>query len=858
MARERISIPIQGINRSESDATVRDGSCEDLYNLRYRSGVFESVCRPQIIHSIGNANGFTVVYRLEPMPSDEYLAEKDGALWHIRISEGQIIGIGQLMLFPSGSTAIRYARFGNVLYVNYVNSDQPQEETYQYKSGGFRRFDMNAIGYPDIRITCESKKIPGTIINFGSSSYDVGVKYAYVESHTDSTKDVVEYYDNVHVESLNKEGYTTGGCYVFAAYRLFDGSVIKPGPIHFLSAGGDSKYLFKHITEFRGEGANGTVLKCDFYGPLSGFKATVEVKIPQEVLDNEMIESVMLFSSRNMPLHDLIGIYEKFGSTEFPSEVVAGGGRDVIGIYRCGIGCVANDELDESLGPMYELEEIKFRQGIYSVELTYSEHFQHIESQLLYEANYSPHSTVSRHKYDYNDRLHIFDLYTSLFGGFDLLDRKSHAETQLSVYHPNTVTFVIDVVLNVESEQYRIRKKIDGGYWTLTDNRTAEPMDCIQTNSVICYPDARAVKIEVWGMMNEQVVFAQTYSLQQSSANNFSTFRAKQQVFPLTTYSVSIPSDVPSYVVIDTKNKLQVSHPSNPFVYAPANIYTIGSQGETIREVISTAERMTEAAYGYQPLLVFTDRAVYALESGEGEVLYARNIPILSRAIYEGTNAVEGNGSVFFSCSSGVISIVRGKITNISEVMRRVAGSVPPSGSNEPVFENYLQGARLLFNRKESELIVYNPDYTYAYLYSLSGNYWSRRRWESAIEPYFDEVVLSEGIASLSEEDISKPETDCSLITRPMKFGSTDYTRLDTVAARMRWGDKRRFVLQAEGSDDCVRWVVLHSEPDLPYLRRMPSSFRYHRIRLVGSVGDYLAVTHFDVEYYTKFVHRLR
>ena len=306
------------------------------------------------------------------------------------------------------------------------------------------------------------------------------------------------------------------------------------------------------------------------------------------------------------------------------------------------------------------------------------------------------------------------------------------------------------------------------------------------------------------------------------------------------------------------RNKVRVSASGNPFEFAAANVYAVGGSGEQIREIVSTAERMTEAAYGYQPLLVFTDRAVYALESGEGEVLYARNIPILSRVIYEGTNAAEGNGSVFFCCSSGVISITRGKLAAISETLRRAAGHPAAEGSEEPDFDLYLRSSRLLFNRKESELVVYNPAYSYAWLYSLSGGYWSRRDWEAAVEPCFDRIVVGGGIASLSEEDISAPAAECGAATRSLKFGSLEYKRIETLAARMRWGDRRRFVLSIEGSDDGIHWTALRSEPDLPYIRRTPSSFRYHRVRLSGSGGDYLAVSRFDFEYYARFVHRLR
>ena len=106
--------------------------------------------------------------------------------------------------------------------------------------------------------------------------------------------------------------------------------------------------------------------------------------------------------------------------------------------------------------------------------------------------------------------------------------------------------------------------------------------------------------------------------------------------------------------------------------------------------------------------------------------------------------------------------------------------------------------------------------------------------------------------------DPARPVAECRLITRPLKLGSLEYKRLETLVARMRWGAGRSFRLEVEGSDDAIRWFSLRSERNRSMIRRTPSSFRYHRFRLVGSGADYLAITHFDVEFYNRFIHRLR
>lgn len=910
MARERTSIPIQGINRSESDATVRDGSCEDLYNLRYRSGVFESVCRPRIIQPVNDWQGYEVVMRLDDMPANEYVACKDNGLYHIRITSGEVLPVAEIDRLPDSKAPFRYSRYGRMMYVNWQGEDGLKEMVYYYQSGFFSRIDMAGLPSPTVQITCSYQSAATEEVDIGGTKFEAVKLALVVRDEQTPSRNTETWYYNVGVEALQEQGYICGTFYLFAAYRLFDGSFVKPTPLYTVSSehwdacGNTPLPLLKvpEELEYHTVGGNDNNYwapkddtRYEYYGYRGGVKPTVRVILPTaaaSLVEQELIVGVSLFATRNMDAFRYDDLPVSFGDDNHPASIIH---KQVHGCWACSHGCIRNAELDEALeGPFYRIADLDAKGEMEPLELTYEEHFQHIENEDVWEADYSSHETVSVQKYEYNDRLHVADLRTQLFRG-------SCPYVSASDVGEDTIRFGRTIYqYDAESESY-----YEGGVdWTLTVNGEREVVEgvfsaglwrsgsytAVVLRNPLCYPDSRCWQADLWirNKTDGRVVFHRKYDLERLSASNLGTMVSPSagdvtvaglpvlaeelkamednNISSLCVLSVDLAQPITYQIpdgdhvnrVLVERNKIRVSNPGNPFEYAPANIYTIGSQGETIREVISTAERMTEAAYGYQPLLVFTDRAVYALESGEGEVLYARNIPILSRAIYEGTNAVEGNGSVFFSCSSGVISIVRGKITHISEVMRRAAGSIPPSGSNEPVFESYLQGARLLFNRKESELIVYHPDYTYAYLYSLSGNYWSRRQWESAIEPYFDEVVLPEGIASLSEEDSSRPEKDCFLITRPLKFGSTEYTRLESVAARMRWGDKRRFVLLAEGSDDCARWVVLHSEADLPYLRRMPSSFRYHRIRLVGSVGDYLAVTHFDVEYYTKFVHRLR
>lgn len=902
MERQRQSIPIQGIDLAESDDTVTDGACEDIYNLRYRAGVFETVRKPLVLHPIAQDNGFSIVHRLDAMEAGEYLAEKESALWRVKIENGIVSGQEKVTDLPPDAVGVRYFHFGNVLYVNYEQEGGLQELSFRYKEGKFIRVDLASLEPPRIDLSCEYKSVAtegvgmyqGDEFSFASSGYPEGVYLAHVyEESSNPQNNKKEFFFNKGVQALTDKGYITGTACLFAAYKLFDGSIVKPSEVILITADSQNgeQFLYRHLKR-----TLGTTPTSDayYYGRRDGVKPTVMISIPDAVADDSLIESVMLFSTRNVDTYCYEKVHENFSAEAYPSQQMLSKDHSTETLSFCSHNCIWNEELDELSGPFYEIAELDFRAGKTSITLTYQDHYEHIESGTLWKPNYSSHSTVSGKKIDYNDRLHICDLNTKLFIGFNPFlgrdDKLCNVCEGYTYYDAPLIECGADWTLLVNGERRIVRTEVRGHYWQDASGH----IKFFIRNNPLFYPDSRAQKVDIWvrdkcGLIGEKgaVIAHEAYKLNASAAVN-SSFRIDKdgglstkkfytnegplasRTYTLTANYIEISSreltlqsayTLPMAnevnVPLVEPNKIQVSYPSNPFVYAPANIYTVGGRGERIREIVATAERMTEAAYGYQPLLVFTDRAVYALESGDGEVLYARNIPILSRTLLEGTNAVEGNGAVFFVSTSGVTAIVRGQISTISDNMKRYAG-LQLSDAKLPDFDDYVRTARLMFDRKESELIVFNPAYDYAYVYSLPGRYWTQRAWDARAEPYFDQIATREGVASLSEEDPERPEADCRLVTRPLKFGSSDFKRLETLAARMRWGDRRRFVLLVEGSDDAIRWVPLRSERDLPLLRRMSSSFRYHRVRLIGNGGDYLAITRFDVEFYRKFVHRLR
>ena len=101
------------------------------------------------------------------------------------------------------------------------------------------------------------------------------------------------------------------------------------------------------------------------------------------------------------------------------------------------------------------------------------------------------------------------------------------------------------------------------------------------------------------------------------------------------------------------------------------------------------------------------------------------------------------------------------------------------------------------------------------------------------------------------------------MVTRPLKVGTTDYKRLESLILRLHSLKLQPIRLVVEGSTDLKAWTKLRdtdykdTDRDIRLLR-FPASMRYLRVTLEASVAAQLEFTQFDMEYYLRFLHRLR
>lgn len=323
----------------------------------------------------------------------------------------------------------------------------------------------------------------------------------------------------------------------------------------------------------------------------------------------------------------------------------------------------------------------------------------------------------------------------------------------------------------------------------------------------------------------------------------------------------SLLRDIIPNRVFKEPNKLFVSATNNCFNFPFDQVYGLGTQSNQILAVNSAAIEMSDAKFGEMPLYAFTSEGVFALHSGDGVVLYSNIIPInYDRIINPCTLAI--NYNLIYITEEGVKSISSNGTALLSKALN--------DAEDKPLLD-YLRDAELLDFKPYNELILHRPESDYAFVLALKDGYWATRDFNgSSIGA--DKLYLCDDYGSGKSHtilDLSKRETgesqSASIKTRPLKFGSHEFKRLETFIPRLRAVGGVELTIRFYGSNDRVNWALLRevrtdADVDLT-LRRFPFSARYIYVEILIDpidVGAGFDISSFDIEYYNRFLSRLR
>lgn len=190
----------------------------------------------------------------------------------------------------------------------------------------------------------------------------------------------------------------------------------------------------------------------------------------------------------------------------------------------------------------------------------------------------------------------------------------------------------------------------------------------------------------------------------------------------------------------DTYNEPQdvnVTASGNPMVFPVEYSYRFNGN---ITAIVPSFNDITESQVGQYPLNVFTDNGIYALQQGDGNVLYSRIIPISddnctnnsivntkSGIVYSANDAIyllkgkqstklsmliEGDPDMYIQNNQSFIKCCGGELYDITPLL------------SQGFFKDYVKGVKMIYSSNTNELIVSNPNYNYSYVYDFIYNSW--------------------------------------------------------------------------------------------------------------------------------------
>ena len=354
-------------------------------------------------------------------------------------------------------------------------------------------------------------------------------------------------------------------------------------------------------------------------------------------------------------------------------------------------------------------------------------------------------------------------------------------------------------------------------------------------------------------------------------------------------YEAVIPSPDTSPVNVvfaDEPAAINVTEQYNPFVFRVEHSYLAPGN---ITDLVPQQYLVTDATYGREPLDVFTERGIYALIQGSGDILYAWFDPIDPMVAYG--RAVPTEMGIFFLSGGSLYLCAGHRVTLVSDALmagpHKYVRSAGPNGAYAKIagssglvdmsnlvsaieFDKFAGGdaARnidhgvLSYNRFRQEVIVSNGSYLYSYVLSLKYRQWFKvegRYWQDEPSATIANVWPPTGSVNNSFMDVVDFEKENTgsikvhLQTRPFSMGyqyAHIHRALSMIRAKLSTGDKA--VLHLYGSDDLQNWTLLayasrsgsSSGLYISQLRTPTAarSWRYYTICLTGvvpSAGDF-------------------
>lgn len=337
-------------------------------------------------------------------------------------------------------------------------------------------------------------------------------------------------------------------------------------------------------------------------------------------------------------------------------------------------------------------------------------------------------------------------------------------------------------------------------------------------------------------------------------------------------------SDQTDYLYVS--NKIYTSEINNPFFFPVSGVNTVGTG--TIINISSAAKALSEGQFGQFPLYVFTDEGVWALELSDTGTYKARQ-PITRDVCINSDSITQIDSAVLFATDRGIMMISGSNTICISDELtannsfdskklpnlyKVLSDYAKENNITYVPFLDYVKGCRMIYDYVHQRIIVFNPEHSYAYVYSLKSKKWGMMYSTIAgtVNSYPNALAVTDDgtirtVVDYSEDGLTGSETEGLkgvIITRPIKLDEPDTLKtVNTVITRGKF-KKGHVKTILYGSRDLENWHLIASSVDntLRYLHGTP--YKYFRIVLLCDLDKGESIISSTVEYTSKYANQIR
>ena len=321
---------------------------------------------------------------------------------------------------------------------------------------------------------------------------------------------------------------------------------------------------------------------------------------------------------------------------------------------------------------------------------------------------------------------------------------------------------------------------------------------------------------------------------------------------------------------------IKVSEAENPLVFPAKNSVQVGSS--VISALAANTRPISEGQFGEAPLYAFTDEGVWVLMLGE-EGTYVARQPA-NREICSNPNGIlQIDDAVLYPTNRGIMmqqgrnSIcitdqLDGCPFNFMEMKyakQIIATNQTGSGEISYIrFKDYLKSADMIYDYYNNRIIVFNPNQSYAYVYSLKSKMWGTMKnvFNKRVNIYPESYATNKEGKILNvyvEEPYSN--TPYFLCSRPLTISDKEvYKTIFTCIARgyFRKGTNGKCAIVLYGSNNLFDWYLIKTSIN-EYLRGIAGSpYKYFRVALIGNLATNESISGLSAEFQERLQNKLR